>query len=216
MACCKVRCSKSTARSIVGRDHRTISEEHESSPSDSSGRLSVGKEPFYSSSVVENVCRIPPLRWSHRICRSSALRKAASTHRRPGAGPGRVRPPLHKIQRGFYLKLFFGKIDWNLSLYGNWDTRPPLNLIRQRLRYERTGLSLHVWEPVSDDCELSVVLAPAFADGSPASAHATKVSSPLLPRSAPTSCSATSRRAILRPAAPDARLSFSAVRTSNT
>lgn len=31
-----------------------------------------------------------------------------------------------KFNAAYYLKLF-GKIDWNLSLYGNWDTRPPLN-----------------------------------------------------------------------------------------
>lgn len=29
-----------------------------------------------------------------------------------------------KINASYYLKVF-GKIDWNLSFYGNWDTRPP-------------------------------------------------------------------------------------------
>lgn len=29
-----------------------------------------------------------------------------------------------KTNASYYLKLF-GKIDWNLSFYGNWDTRPP-------------------------------------------------------------------------------------------
>jgi len=32
-----------------------------------------------------------------------------------------------KFNAAYYLKLF-GKIDWNLSLYGNWDTQPPMNL----------------------------------------------------------------------------------------
>jgi Protein of unknown function, DUF481 len=32
-----------------------------------------------------------------------------------------------KLNTTYYLKLF-GKIDWNLSLYGNWDTRPPAQL----------------------------------------------------------------------------------------
>jgi hypothetical protein len=31
-----------------------------------------------------------------------------------------------KFNTSYYVKLF-GKIDWNLSVYGNWDTRPPLN-----------------------------------------------------------------------------------------
>jgi hypothetical protein len=31
-----------------------------------------------------------------------------------------------KLNASHYLKLF-GKIDWNLSFYGNWDTQPPLN-----------------------------------------------------------------------------------------
>ena len=29
-----------------------------------------------------------------------------------------------KVNTTYYLKLF-GKVDWNLSFYGNWDTRPP-------------------------------------------------------------------------------------------
>ena len=32
-----------------------------------------------------------------------------------------------KINASYYLKIF-GKIDWNLSFYGNWDTQPPANL----------------------------------------------------------------------------------------
>jgi putative salt-induced outer membrane protein YdiY len=32
-----------------------------------------------------------------------------------------------KINASYYLKLF-GKIDWNLSFYGNWDTQPPAHL----------------------------------------------------------------------------------------
>ena len=32
-----------------------------------------------------------------------------------------------KINASYYLKLF-GKVDWNMSLYGNWDTRPPAHL----------------------------------------------------------------------------------------
>lgn len=32
-----------------------------------------------------------------------------------------------KINAAYYLKLF-GKIDWNLSFYGNWDTQPPNHL----------------------------------------------------------------------------------------
>lgn len=32
-----------------------------------------------------------------------------------------------KINASYYLKLF-RKIDWNLSFYGNWDTRPPAQL----------------------------------------------------------------------------------------
>jgi putative salt-induced outer membrane protein YdiY len=32
-----------------------------------------------------------------------------------------------KINATYYLKLF-GKIDWNLSFYGNWDTQPPAHL----------------------------------------------------------------------------------------
>jgi hypothetical protein len=31
-----------------------------------------------------------------------------------------------RFNAAYYLKVF-GKIDWNLSIYGNWDTRPPLN-----------------------------------------------------------------------------------------
>ncbi len=37
--------------------------------------------------------------------------------------PGRL---FYKTNLAYYLKLF-GKLDWNLSFYGNWDTRPPLN-----------------------------------------------------------------------------------------
>jgi len=37
---------------------------------------------------------------------------------------GRV---FSKINASYYLKLF-GKIDWNLSFYGNWDTQPPTHL----------------------------------------------------------------------------------------
>jgi uncharacterized protein DUF481 len=32
-----------------------------------------------------------------------------------------------KVNASYYLKLF-GKIDWNLSFYGNWDTQPPAHL----------------------------------------------------------------------------------------
>ena len=32
-----------------------------------------------------------------------------------------------KVNATYYLKLF-GKVDWNFSFYGNWDTRPPYNL----------------------------------------------------------------------------------------
>jgi hypothetical protein len=35
--------------------------------------------------------------------------------------PGRV---FFRSNVTYYLKLF-GKFDWNLSLYGNWDNRPP-------------------------------------------------------------------------------------------
>ena len=37
---------------------------------------------------------------------------------------GRV---FSKVNATYYLKLF-GKVDWNFSFYGNWDTRPPANL----------------------------------------------------------------------------------------
>ncbi len=37
--------------------------------------------------------------------------------------PGRL---FYKTNLAYYLKLF-GKIDWNFSFYGNWDTRPPLH-----------------------------------------------------------------------------------------
>jgi putative salt-induced outer membrane protein YdiY len=37
--------------------------------------------------------------------------------------PGRV---FYKTNMAYYIKLF-SKIDWNLSLYGNWDTQPPPN-----------------------------------------------------------------------------------------
>jgi len=33
---------------------------------------------------------------------------------------------FYKTNLAYYLKLF-GKIDWNFSFYGNWDTRPPQN-----------------------------------------------------------------------------------------
>jgi hypothetical protein len=32
-----------------------------------------------------------------------------------------------RVNAAYYLKVF-GKIDWNLSFYGNWDTQPPGNL----------------------------------------------------------------------------------------
>jgi putative salt-induced outer membrane protein YdiY len=38
--------------------------------------------------------------------------------------PGRV---FTRTNLTYYLKLF-GKFDWNLSFYGNWDTRPPAQL----------------------------------------------------------------------------------------
>ena len=38
--------------------------------------------------------------------------------------PGRV---FAKVNATYYLKLF-GKINWNLSFYGNWDTQPPAHL----------------------------------------------------------------------------------------
>ena len=38
--------------------------------------------------------------------------------------PGRL---FAKVNTTYYLKLF-GKVDWNLSFYGNWDTQPPANL----------------------------------------------------------------------------------------
>jgi hypothetical protein len=44
-----------------------------------------------------------------------------------------------KLNATYYLKLF-GKIDWNLSLYGNWDTRPPAQLPSSDYG-TRTGLS---------------------------------------------------------------------------
>jgi len=31
---------------------------------------------------------------------------------------------FYKTNASYYIKLF-GKVDWNLSFYGNWDTRPP-------------------------------------------------------------------------------------------
>ena len=37
---------------------------------------------------------------------------------------GRV---LSRVNATYYLKVF-GKIDWNLSFYGNWDNQPPLHL----------------------------------------------------------------------------------------
>jgi hypothetical protein len=38
--------------------------------------------------------------------------------------PGRL---FSRINASYYLKLF-GKIDWNFSFYGNWDTQPPAHL----------------------------------------------------------------------------------------
>src|SRR5262249_35927786 len=38
--------------------------------------------------------------------------------------PGRV---FFRSNVTYYLKLF-GKLDWNLSFYGNWDNRPPAQL----------------------------------------------------------------------------------------
>jgi hypothetical protein len=38
-----------------------------------------------------------------------------------GAYRGRV---FYKTNAAYYVKLF-GNVDWNLSFYGNWDTRPP-------------------------------------------------------------------------------------------
>ncbi len=38
--------------------------------------------------------------------------------------PGRL---FARINASYYLKLF-GKVDWNLSFYGSWDTRPPAEL----------------------------------------------------------------------------------------
>jgi hypothetical protein len=35
--------------------------------------------------------------------------------------PGRI---FSKTNLSYYFKMF-GKVDWNLSFYGNWDTRPP-------------------------------------------------------------------------------------------
>ena len=35
--------------------------------------------------------------------------------------PGRI---FSKTNLSYYVKMF-GKVDWNLSFYGNWDTRPP-------------------------------------------------------------------------------------------
>ena len=32
-----------------------------------------------------------------------------------------------RANASYYIKVF-GKIDWNLSFYGNWDTRPPAHL----------------------------------------------------------------------------------------
>jgi hypothetical protein len=32
-----------------------------------------------------------------------------------------------KVNASYYIKVF-GKIDWNLSFYGNWDTQPPVHL----------------------------------------------------------------------------------------
>ena len=32
-----------------------------------------------------------------------------------------------KVNASYYIKVF-GKIDWNLSFYGNWDTKPPAHL----------------------------------------------------------------------------------------
>jgi hypothetical protein len=32
-----------------------------------------------------------------------------------------------KVNAAYYLKIF-GKIDWNFSFYGNWDTKPPVHL----------------------------------------------------------------------------------------
>jgi putative salt-induced outer membrane protein YdiY len=44
-----------------------------------------------------------------------------------------------KINASYYIKIF-GKIDWNLSFYGNWDTKPPAHL--QNSDYgSTTGLS---------------------------------------------------------------------------
>ena len=37
---------------------------------------------------------------------------------------GRV---LSRVNASYYLKIF-GKIDWNLSFYGDWDNQPPLHL----------------------------------------------------------------------------------------
>jgi hypothetical protein len=38
--------------------------------------------------------------------------------------PGRVR---FNTNLTYYVKLF-GKVDWNVSFYGNWDTQPPPGL----------------------------------------------------------------------------------------
>jgi hypothetical protein len=37
---------------------------------------------------------------------------------------GRV---FSKVNASYYLKVF-GKIDWNFSVYANWDTQPPPHL----------------------------------------------------------------------------------------
>jgi hypothetical protein len=50
--------------------------------------------------------------------------------------PGRV---FLKTNVDYYLKLF-GKIDWNFSVYGNWDNRPPEQLSGSDYGYS-TGLS---------------------------------------------------------------------------
>jgi hypothetical protein len=55
------------------------------------------------------------------------------------SAPTRQGRLFSKINASYYLKVF-GKIDWNFSFYGNWDTQPPAHL--QGSNYgTSTGLS---------------------------------------------------------------------------
>jgi hypothetical protein len=88
------------------------------------GWVSTTYSPDFTAQRLQNLV-VAPLGASLELFSFKQTRLNATATALPALNQlGRV---LTRVNATYYLKLF-GKVDWNLSFYGNWDNQPPLHL----------------------------------------------------------------------------------------